>query len=89
MLALVAAGLVLAAQQPAERPLAPPAAACLPDSRLIRSSAAPKVQKLGELPKARVMLPVLRRVDGCDLATFVSGPIEGNGRFAPPARKTP
>lgn len=74
--------------QPAEPPRAAPAAACLPDSQLIELQVAPKIQKLGDLPKGRLMLPVLRRVEGCSIPTFISGPLEGDGRFAPPAART-
>jgi len=89
-LALLAAGAVLAVQPPAGAPRAALPAACIPDGELTRLQTAPKVQKLDELPMARLMLPVMRRIDGCNLPTFVSGPVEGNGRFAPPSdRRAP
>jgi hypothetical protein len=40
------------------------------------------VRKLGDLPKAHLMLPVVRTVDGCAAPTFVRYNVEGDGRAA-------
>lgn len=45
-----------------------------------------KLSKLGELPRAALVLPVLRTVEGCPVSTAVRFEVEGDGRFAPPAR---
>ncbi len=41
-----------------------------------------RLSKLGDLPKAALMLPVLRLVDGCPAPTIVRDQVEGDGRFA-------
>ncbi len=41
-----------------------------------------RLSKLGELPKAALMLPVLRLVDGCPAPTVVRDQVEGDGHFA-------
>jgi hypothetical protein len=43
-------------------------------------------RKLGDLPRAHLMLPVLRTVDGCAAPTVVRYNVEGDGRFANPPR---
>ena len=51
------------------------------------SAAGPaKLSKLGDLPKAALILPVMRTVQGCPVPTTVRFEVEGDGRFAPPAR---
>ena len=51
------------------------------------SAAGPaKLSRLGDLPKAALILPVLRTVEGCPVPTTVRFEVEGDGRFAPPAR---
>jgi len=41
-----------------------------------------RFSKLGDLPKAALMLPVLRLVEGCPAPTIVRDQVEGDGRFA-------
>lgn len=41
-------------------------------------------QKLGDLPRAALILPVLRTVQGCPVPTIVRDVAEGDGRFAKP-----
>lgn len=41
-----------------------------------------KFSKLGDLPKAALILPVLRTVGGCPVPTVVRNEVEGDGRFA-------
>ena len=43
-----------------------------------------KPQKLGDLPKAALILPVLRTVQGCPVPTVVRDVAQGDGRFAKP-----
>ena len=43
-----------------------------------------KLSKLGELPKAALVLPVLRTVEGCPVSSAVRFEVEGDGRFANP-----
>lgn len=45
-----------------------------------------KLSKLGELPKAALVLPVMRTVEGCPVPTTLRFEVEGDGRFAPPAQ---
>ncbi len=45
-----------------------------------------RATRLGDLPKAHLMLPVNRTVRGCAVPTFVRYDVEGDGRFATPAR---
>jgi len=44
-----------------------------------------KLSKLGELPKAALVLPVMRTVEGCPVSTAVRFEVEGDGHFATPA----
>jgi hypothetical protein len=41
-----------------------------------------RLRKLGDLPRAHLMLPVVRTVDGCAAPTVVRYNVEGDGRFA-------
>jgi hypothetical protein len=41
-----------------------------------------RVKKLGDLPRAHLMLPVVRSVDGCAVPTVVRYNYEGDGRAA-------
>ena len=41
-------------------------------------------QKLGDLPKAALILPVMRTVQGCPVPTVARDVVEGDGRFAKP-----
>jgi hypothetical protein len=43
-------------------------------------------RKLGDLPRAHLMLPVMRTVDGCAAPTVVRYNVEGDGHFADPPR---
>ena len=52
----------------------------------VASAGPAKLSKLGDLPKAALVLPVLRTVEGCPVPTTVRFEVEGDGRFAPPAR---
>jgi hypothetical protein len=45
-----------------------------------------RATKLGDLPKAHLMLPVLRTVEGCAVPTIVRYDVEQDGRFAKPAK---
>jgi hypothetical protein len=51
-----------------------------------RAEGPAKLSKLGDLPKAALVLPVLRTVEGCPVSTAVRFEVEGDGRFAPPTR---
>ena len=60
------------------------------------AAGAPAARKLGDLPPARLMRLVLRRVDGCELAevrqasgAWTSVPAGSAFRSAEPARKAP
>jgi len=44
-----------------------------------------RLSKLGDLPKAALVLPVLRTVEGRPVSTAVRFEVEGDGRFAPAA----
>lgn len=43
-----------------------------------------KPTKLGDLPKAALILPVMRTVQGCPVPTVVRDVAQGDGRFAKP-----
>jgi len=62
-------------------------AACR-DGRLmpVARTAPTRATKLADLPRAHLMLPVVRSVEGCAVPTFVRYDVEGDGRFANPAR---
>jgi hypothetical protein len=63
----------------------PPAGACPEAWRPtpVAGRAAPaRFTKLGDLPKAALILPVLRMVEGCPVPTVVRDQVEGDGRFA-------
>jgi hypothetical protein len=42
------------------------------------------LQKLGDLPRAALILPVMRTVQGCPVPTIVRDVVEGDGRFTKP-----
>lgn len=66
-------------------PLLAAPAACPDAWRTTPVANAPaRFTKLGDLPKAALMLPVLRLVDGCPAPTIVRDQVEGDGRFAKP-----
>lgn len=44
----------------------------------------PGAQKLGDLPEAALILPVLRTVQGCPVPTIVRDAARGDGRFTKP-----
>ena len=64
--------------------LTPLQASACPDAwRTTPAADAPaKLSKLGDLPRASMMLPVLRMVDGCPVSTVVRFDVEGGGQPA-------
>ena len=46
-----------------------------------------KLSKLGDLPRASMMLPVLRTVEGCPVSTVVRFDVEGGAQPARPDRR--
>jgi len=62
-------------------------AACQ-EGRVMAVDRAPpaRASKLADMPKAHLMLPVVRSVEGCAVPTFVRYDVERDGRFANPAR---
>jgi hypothetical protein len=83
----------LASTAPTERPALQPGTLreLDPDCRMRvtpvdRQERAARATRLGDLPKAHLMLPVERTVRGCAVPTFVRYDVEGDGRFATPAR---
>lgn len=76
----------------ASGPLATPPKACPAEGVLMTRGEAPallykhvgreRAQKLGDLPPAHLMLPVVRKVDGCAAPTVVRYNVQGDGRFA-------
>jgi hypothetical protein len=79
---LIAAGLALALST--TTPLLRANPAC-PDAWRPTPAKAPgpvKFARLGDLPKANLVLPVLRTVQGCPAPTVVRYEVEGDGRFA-------
>ena len=61
----------------------PPAGACPEAWRPTPvAGVSARFTKLGDLPKAALMLPVLRMVEGCPIPTVVRDQVEGDGRFA-------
>lgn len=64
-------------------PLKPVTAACRQgEFQRARKDAAVGPYKLGDLPRAHLMLPVVRSVEGCAVPTVVRYNAEGDGRFA-------
>ena len=91
MIALMFAAALSAA--PAERPMLQPGTvreiptACRVQATPVRRAEPPaRVTRLADLPKAHLMLPVVRSVEGCAVPTIVRYDVEGDGRFANPAR---
>ena len=48
----------------------------------IAADAPARLSKLGDLPRASMMLPVLRTVEGCPVSTVVRFDVEGGGQPA-------
>ena len=63
-------------------------AACPDAWRTTPAADAPaKLSKLGDLPRASMMLPVLRTVEGCPVSTVVRFDVEGGGQPARSERR--
>ncbi|WP_374573842.1 hypothetical protein [Phenylobacterium sp.] len=89
MTPLLALAAALAVQPAAEVPLKAEAhlvPACRAGTlQVVQRQPRAELKKLGDLPMARLMLPVERKVDGCAVPAFVSGPRDFDGRFAAPS----